>query len=320
MIGFLNSSHTGIRGPGQFTTENPSAHLGIIWNFSKEKITVDRILKNGPAYNYRDSIFSGDELLKIDGKPVDSSQNIWKFLNGKMNKKVEITIKNHNTGKIIKLALKPISNGSEKTLIRDEWVESRKRIVREKTYDRVAYIYMQAMGRRDLEKFLKELERDAVPREGLILDLRYNFGGNVHDRVIQALTKPLYAKWRIRGLSETQQSTFAFSDKPVVLLINEVTLSDGEMTTNGFKTLKRGTIVGNTTYGWLIFTTGVRLMNGGFFRLPFWGCYTLDGKDLETIGGIKPDITVINNLNDDLNGRDPQLDKAIDEILKKIKQ
>jgi tricorn protease len=183
----------------------------------------------------------------------------------------------------------------------------------------VAYIYMRAMGASNLRRFLKELERDAVPRKGLILDLRYNFGGNVHDRVLQALMKPIYAKWRIRGLSETPQSTFGVTDKPVILLINEVTLSDGEMTANGFKTLKRGPIIGNTTYGWLIFTTGVRLMNGGYFRLPFWGCYTLDGKDLETSGGVKPDILVINDLNHDLQNQDPQLEKAIEKILELIK-
>jgi tricorn protease len=104
-----------------------------------------------------------------------------------------------------------------------------------------------------------------------------------------------------------------------VLLVNEVTLSDGEMTANGFKTLERGPIIGNTTYGWLIFTTGVGLMSGGYFRLPFWGCYTLDGKDLETSGGVKPDILVINDLNDDLQGRDPQLEKAVEKILELIK-
>jgi len=127
--------------------------------------------------------------------------------------------------------------------------------------------------------------------------------------------KPVYAKWRVRGLSETHQSSFGYAHKPVVLLINEVTLSDGEMTANGFKTLDRGPLVGNTTYGWLIFTTSVRLMNGGNFRLPFWGCFTLDGKDLEISGGIKPDIFVINDLNDELGSRDPQLNKAIQTIL-----
>jgi tricorn protease len=91
------------------------------------------------------------------------------------------------------------------------------------------------------------------------------------------------------------------------------------MAANGFKALKRGAVVGNTTYGWLIFTTSVGLMNGGSFRLPFWGCYTLDGRDLETIGGITPDISVINDLNHDLHGQDPQLEKAVEVILSKIK-
>jgi len=176
------------------------------------------------------------------------------------------------------------------------------------------------MGGGDLERFLRELERDAVPRKGLILDLRYNFGGNVHDRVLQALTKPVYAKWKIRGLSETPQSSFGFEDKPIVLLVNEVTLSDGEMTANGFKALDRGPVIGNTTYGWLIFTTGAGLMNGAYFRLPFWGCYTLDGQDLETSGGVKPDIEVVNDLNNELNGTDPQLEKAISVIRDLIKE
>ena len=207
----------------------------------------------------------------------------------------------------------------ENRLLGEEWLSACRETVKKETKDEVAYIYMRGMGRGDLTRFLKELERDAVPRRGLIFDLRYNSGGNVHDRVLQALTKPVYAKWRRRGLSETPQSTFGFADKPVVLITNEVTLSDGEMTANGFKTLKRGPIVGNTTYGWLIFTGSQRLMNGGYFRLPFWGCYTLDGEDLETSGGVEPDVFVINDLNHELQGQDPQLDKAIELILELIK-
>jgi tricorn protease len=118
-------------------------------------------------------------------------------------------------------------------------------------------------------------------------------------------------------MPEAPQSTFGFADRPVVLITNEITLSDGEMTANGFKALKRGTIVGNTTYGWLIFTTSHRLLNGGSFRLPFEGCYTLEGEDLETIGGVVPDILVINDLNHELNGIDPQLDEAI-RVLKEM--
>jgi len=320
MIGHLNSSHTGIRGPGRGRVEEPSAHVGAVWEFSDKKVILKRIIKNSPLYDQNEKVAVGDELIAINGKTVDVRKNIWKYFNGMLEKRVKLTFKSKKRGKNIDVSLTPIRGWAENRLRLEEWIDSRRELVKQKTRDKVAYIYMSAMGRRDLQRFLKELERDVVPRKGLILDLRFNFGGNVHDRVLQALTKPVYAKWRIRGLSETPQSTFGVTDKPVVLLTNEVTLSDGEMTSNGFKTLKRGPIIGNTTYGWLIFTTGVRLMNGGYFRLPFWGCYTLDGKDLETSGGVKPDIFVINDLNHDLQKQDPQLDKAIETVLELIKK
>ncbi len=318
MIGYLNSSHTGIRSPSGSGTENPSAHLGALFDFSGKSVKFKRIIKNGPLYDHRDSVAVGDELIAIDQMRVDTQTNIWKVLNGKLNKRVVLRIRSKKFGKEIEIKVKPISGSAERNLLLEEWIESRKRIVKERSGDRVAYIYMRAMGWRDLSRFLKELEREAVPRDGLILDIRYNFGGNVHDRVIQALTKPVYAKWQKRGMKETQQSTFGFANKPVVLMINEVTLSDGEMTANGFKELNRGKIVGNRTYGWLIFTTSVRLLNGGSFRLPFWGCYTLDGRDLETSGGVKPDVKIVNDLNHELTNEDPQLDKAIELILKEI--
>ena len=90
------------------------------------------------------------------------------------------------------------------------------------------------------------------------------------------------------------------------------------MTAQGFKALKLGTIIGMPTYRWIIFTSGTGLVDGSFVRLPSWGCYSLDGKDLE-ITGVEPDIKIPMNFEDRINGRDPQLDRAIEEILKKLK-
>ena len=121
----------------------------------------------------------------------------------------------------------------------------------------------------DLTRFLLELERDAVPRQGLILDLRFNNGGNVHDRVLEALMKPVYAKWRhARPVRDAAVHVRVRRQARRRHHERVRRLSDGEMTTNGFKALKRGPVVGNTTYGWLIFTTSAGLMNGGSFRLP----------------------------------------------------
>lgn len=90
------------------------------------------------------------------------------------------------------------------------------------------------------------------------------------------------------------------------------------MTSAGFKALKLVKIIGNETYRWIIFTSGVGLVDGSFIQMPAWGCYSLDGKDLEMIG-VQPDILVIYSFDDKLSGRDPQLDRAIEEILKQLK-
>jgi len=90
------------------------------------------------------------------------------------------------------------------------------------------------------------------------------------------------------------------------------------MTAAGFKALKLGPVIGTETYRWLIFTSGRALVDGSYFRLPSWGCYTLDGQDIER-HGVAPDIYVQTTVKDRLDGRDPQLDRAIAEILSALK-
>jgi tricorn protease len=318
MIGRLNSSHMGFSMPRTGRIDEPSAHVGAVWAFPGGEPVIGRLIKDGPLYDRRDLVAPGDELVAVDGAAVDPAKNLWAYFNGKLDKRLVLKFRNPKTQKTADVAIKAIASGEENRLLLEEWIASRRELVKAKTDDQIAYIYMRAMGMGDLTRFLLELERDAVPRRGLILDLRFNNGGNVHDRVLEALMKPKYAKWRVRGMSETPQSSFGFADKPVVVITNETTLSDGEMTTNGFRALKRGPVVGNTTYGWLIFTTSAGLMNGGSFRLPYWGCYTLDGKDIETMGGIKPDILVVNDLSHELGGRDPQLDRAVAKVLELV--
>jgi tricorn protease len=320
MIGELNSSHMGFSMPRTSRIDEPSAHAGAVWSFEGGKTTLVRLIKDGPLYDQRGAVAAGDELVAVDGKPVKPGVNFWRYFNGKLDKRVKLTFRRAQEPKPAEVTIKPVSAGEENRLLLEEWIASRRAAVEAQSGGQVAYLYMRAMGMGDLTRFLLELERDAVPRKGLILDLRFNNGGNVHDRVLEALMKPVYAKWRKRGLGETPQSTFGFADKPVVVITNEFTLSDGEMTTNGFKALKRGLVVGNTTYGWLIFTTSAGLLNGGGFRLPWWGCYTLDGRDLETMGGVVPDVKVVNDLGHAFRGEDPQLDRAVAEALKLIKK
>jgi len=322
MLGELNSSHLGIYPP-----YSPSAvrtgELGIEFEQKegKEFFKIKKIIKDGPVAKAEAGVKPGDYLIAIDDVVLSPRTNIAKLLNDKIGKKVKLLINSKPTKENARVVyVKPISSREVQSLRYQMWEDARKKMVEEKTNGRVAYIHMRAMGRWDLTRFLKELESEAADKEALILDIRFNRGGNIHDQVLSALSRRAYAKWRMRDLSTTTQPTFNIGDKPIILLTNEYSLSDAEMTANGFKALHLGKIVGTRTYGWLIFTTGRRLLNGAYFRIPFWGCYTLEGKDLETIGGVEPDITVVNTLADRVAGRDPQLEKAIEIILKELKK
>ena len=91
------------------------------------------------------------------------------------------------------------------------------------------------------------------------------------------------------------------------------------MTAEGFRKLKLGKIIGIETYRWIIFTGGKSLVDNSFYRIPSWGCYTLEGKNLER-EGVKPDITVDTTLEDHYKSKDPQLQKAVEYILKELKK
>ena len=175
------------------------------------------------------------------------------------------------------------------------------------------------MGTSELNNFLIDMTTEWYKRDALILDLRYNRGGNVHDAVLNFLSQKAYSYWKYRGGKYGPQPNFAPSSKPIVLLLNQQSLSDAEMTGAGFRELKLGKIVGTETYRWLIFTSRKSLVDGSFYRLPSWGCYTLGKEDIETTG-VKPDIYIKNTLKDKISGNDPQLDKAIEIILKQLKK
>jgi tricorn protease len=173
---------------------------------------------------------------------------------------------------------------------------------------------MRDMGNGSLENFLIDMNTYAVHKEALILDLRFNNGGNVHKEVLDFLSQKQHFKWKFRDGELASHPNVTPANKPIVVLINERSLSDAEVTSNGIKALSIAKLVGTETYRWIIFTSGVSLVDGSNVRLPAWGCYTLDGKDME-FSGVAPDIYVKNTFRDRLESKDPQLERAIKELL-----
>ncbi|MDX1939942.1 MAG: S41 family peptidase [Saprospiraceae bacterium] len=319
MLGELNSSHLGFNSFGNEENifyKTRTAEAGIIFEEDKP-YTVKYIVKNSAADKKDKDIRPGDVLAKVNGTPVNPAIGREFYLTQpSLDEELGLTFRRGSEEYTVKVH--PQSYGSLNSLLYDEWIDNNQRIVDEKGKKRVAYAHMRNMGQGELNSFLIDMTSEAYQREGLILDLRFNTGGNVHDDVLRFLSQRPYLKWKYREGAFTLQSNFTPAANPMVLLVNEQSLSDAEMTATGFKQLGLGKIVGTETYRWIIFTSGKGLVDGSFYRLPSFGCYTLDGKNIEQ-EGVKPDIFVKTTFKDRLEGRDPQLDRAIEEVMKGLK-
>lgn len=319
LLGELNSSHLGFTSNGQeeskrlnyFTNET-----GLIFK-NNEPFVVDRIVRKSPAYLKNVDIEKGDVLVAVNGKKVDNTLNRETYFTTP-KKLDELTLEFNRNGKTITTKIHPISNTSFRGLLYDEWIYENRQRVKQLSNDRIAYSYMKNMTSPELDVFLLDMVEQENRKDGVILDLRFNTGGNVHDKVLNFLSQRPYLKWKYREGQLTVQPNFAPAAKPIVLLINEYSLSDAEMTAAGFKALKLGKIIGQETYRWIIFTSGKGLVDGSFYRLPSWGTYTLDGQNLEKTG-VTPDIYIKNTFVDRLENKDPQLERAVQEIMKEIK-
>jgi tricorn protease len=319
MLGELNTSHFGFYSNGKEEKTYygfQTTATGILFE-EDAPFTVKRIVKESPADVKDKDIKPGDVLVAVNGDPVDPARNReMYFSNPSRDQEIALTFDRNGTKVDVKLHT--TSYYAINTLLYDEWQDANQAYVDQKSNNRIAYVHMKNMGRGEFNKFKRDIIEEGAYKDALIVDLRYNTGGNVHDDVLRLLSQRTYLQWKYREGELTGQSNFGPSDKPIVLLINEQSLSDAEMTAQGFKELGLGKIIGTETYRWIIFTSGKGLVDGSFYRLPSWGCYTLDGKNLEQTG-VAPDIRVEETFKDRIDGNQPQLDRAIQEIKKLLK-
>src|SRR5690606_21859348 len=152
----------------------------------------------------------------------------------------------------------------------------------------LGYIHIRGMDQGSLDTFERDLYAAAYGRKGLIIDVRSNGGGWTADRVLASLMVQPHAYTIARG--DTSGNTAGYPQdrlfiqrytKPIAMLCNEKSFSNAEIVSHAFKALKRGTLVGQQTYGGVISTGGFQLVDGTFVRLPFRGWFLMDGTDME---------------------------------------
>lgn len=319
MIGELSASHLNIWNPSA-RVPRETGYLGVEldWPLTAEGVfRVRAVVPDGPATLEESKIEAGEYILSVDGAPLGADVDFDALLEGKIGKRVELVVAKDGKGKDERtVRIKPVSRGAYVGLIEDEWERERRRLVDEWSGGRLAYLWIRGMGGGDLERFRRELVTIAEQKEGAIIDVRYNGGGWISVHLLGILDREPFLLRSFRGEPVTREAkmrSYAYG-KPTALLIHNHSYSNAEIFAEGWRKLGLGPIVGIPTAGSVIGTGGWTLIDGTVFRKPSWGAFTLEGENLEN-NGRKPDHTVYNEYNDWIEGRDPQLKKAVELIM-----
>lgn len=259
----------------------------------------------------------GDYILAVNGVEVNTNDELYRYFENTAGKIVDLTIgpNPNNTGS---RTVKVVPVASEGALRNRDWVEGNLKKVTEATNGQVAYVYVPNTAGLGHEYFKRYFYPQAN-RKAVIVDERFNGGGQLADYYIDHLLKPYQAYWNMR-YGKDLKSPSASIQGPKVMIIDENAGSGGDMLPWMFRKFKVGTLVGKRTWGGLVGILGFpEFLDGGGVTAPNVGIWTKDGFVVENVG-VPPDIEVEQWPADVIKGRDPQLEKAIEVALQELKK
>lgn len=263
-------------------------------------------------------VSEGEYLIKIDGKDVTTSDNPYKFLENKAEKRVEITVNNSPTESGARTyTIKPVK--SEISLMYFDWVEERRQMVEEMSDGKIGYIHVPNTsyeGNRELFRGMYAYHN----KDALIIDDRYNGGGFIPDVMTDLLDRETLSYWYRRGLKPDKTPAIAH-DGHKAMLINHYSSSGGDAFPYYFKKKDLGTTIGTRTWGGLVGISGnASLVDGGYIAVPTFGIFNEEGEWIIEGIGVYPDIEVVDKPHKVAKGQDPSLEKAVEVLMKKLEE
>ena len=323
MVGELNASHLGVRRPPG--SNSPSVgRLGLAFDRGEYeqsgRLKITEILPLGPAA-LQEEVQLDDYLLAVDGVQIEARSNLDELLDHKINRRVELTLGPSADGASSRVVTVRASNtNTVKGLKYRRWVEDNRAYVDRASNGRLGYVHMVNMSAGALDQLYVDLDAENHSREGVVIDIRENSGGFVNVYAIDVFSRRGYLTLSPRGQPATPARSILGQralESPTILVTNQQSLSDAEDFTEGYRTLNLGTVVGEPTAGWIIYTRNMRLIDGSSFRVPGWRVTTNDGTVME-MNPRPVDIPVKRPIGESSTGRDSQLDRAVEELLKQI--
>jgi tricorn protease len=328
LFGELNAGHAYIfGGDNQKSKQVGVGLLGIdVTRESNGFYKIDRILEgdrwdeertsplNIPGINAK----AGEYLVAIDRRPVNEVQNYLELLQNKADKLVMISLND-----------KPSLEGARECVVKTlpneyqlrywDWVYGRMDYVKQHGGEDIGYVHLSDMGGDGMEQFMREFYAQGISKKALIMDVRWNGGGNIATWILSQLDRKVWNFGSARNGSGYKGPDYAFWG-PKIALCNEETGSDGETFSEGWKRLKLGPLVGKRTWGgWVGIRGGKGFIDGGGATQPEFTGWGLDSKWLIEGPGVTPDVDLQNAPKKLMDGVDEQLDYAIEYLNKEMK-
>ncbi len=317
MLGELNASHTGSGYRGGANMSDQTASLGLFfdYNYTGKGLNVAEVIEGGPIDKASSKIKPGTIIEQIDGMPTDSI-DFYQLLNRKINKLTLLSLYNPTTNKRWEESVKPISNGEESELLYKRWVKNRRNEVEQLSNGKIGYIHVRSMDDSSMRTVFEEALGRSIGKEALIIDTRFNGGGNIHEQLSDFLSGKNYCDIIPHGqyVGSEPQNKWA---KPSIVLMGESNYSDAHLFPVAYKLKNVGKTLGMPVPGTGTFVWWESQIDPTiYFGIPMGGWRTPDGKFCEN-NQMEPDIKVFNEPDILSTGRDQQIETAVKELMKK---
>ena len=329
MISELHNGHAYVGGGDRI--EAPRIKTGLLGaelsrDTASRAYRIDKILPGenwqtktrSPLTELGVNVRAGDYILAVNGQPVRDLANLYTALIGTVGKQVVLRVNAQPTDEGARdITVIPIAD--EAPLYYEQFVAQNMAYVAQKTGGKIGYLHIPDMGPEGLNEFVRRFYPQ-LNKQGLIIDVRGNGGGNVSPMIIERLQRELtMINLRRNGTPSTNPAQMLLG--PQVTLLNEYSASDGDLFPYRFREKGLGKLIGKRSWGGVVGISGtLPFTDGGDLRKPEFAPYAKDGKSWIIEGhGVDPDIVVDNDPAREFRGEDQQLDKGIEVILEELK-
>jgi tricorn protease len=316
LLGELNASHTGCYNMPEQEGADATAALGAFFdpNFKGDGLRIQEVIEKGPLVTAAAEIRAGMVIEKIDGTRVTQGMDISPLLNHKANQPTLLTVLDPPANKRMEVVVKPISLGDLQGLLYQRWVKQRRAMVEKLSNGTIGYVHVRGMSDESFRETFSEALGRQSGKKALIVDTRFNGGGNLHDQLATFLSGKRYLEELPRGQSLGWEPEQKWTGKTVVLG-GESNYSDADVFPWVYKHFKIGQLVGMPIPGTGTSVWWERQMDPTLvFGIPEIGLRNPEGKFLENIE-VQPDVLVANDPGSLSEGRDAQVEKAVEILM-----